>query len=277
MAERGIIMLAQNSEHDYVKQACVNAMSIHATNPDTRVSLVTNDEVPEKYRQFFDYILKIPFSDSAKNATWKIQNRWKIYHATPYDQTIVMDTDMIVLQDIKKWWGKLAKYNMFLTNKVKTYRGDILVDKYYRKTFEANNLPNVYSALHYFQKNHYSYEFYTWLEQVVKNYDQFAKVHAPKKYQKHCSIDVSMAIVAKILGIEEDITNSNEPFTFVHLKPQNQGWNEPVNFWMDKLNVYQKSNLDLKIGNFKQEGILHYTEKEFVDVISKKYEDYHNV
>lgn len=277
MANRGFVMLAQNSDDDYVHQACVNAMSIHASNPDAKVSLVTNDPVPEKYKQFFDYILKIPFGDRAKEKTWKIQNRWKLYHATPYDQTIILDTDMLVLQDISKSWARLSNHDMFFTSKVKTYRGEDMHDEYYRKTFVANNLPNVYSALHYFQKNHFSYEFYTWLEYIVKNYEEFYKKHAPKKYQRHCSIDVSMAIAVKILGIENEVLNKNEPLTFVHMKPNNQGWNEPVNSWLDKLNVYQKSNLELKLGNFKQDTILHYTEKDFANIVSKKYEEYHNV
>lgn len=277
MADRGIVMLAQNSEDDYVKQACVNAMSIHATNPDARVSLVTNDPVPEKYKQFFDYILKIPFGDQAKSTSWKIQNRWKIYHATPYDQTLVMDTDMLVLQDINKSWARLSNKDMFFTSKVKTYKGEVMQDEFYRKTFIANKLPNVYSALHYFQKNHFSYEFYTWLEQIVKNHEDFYQKHAPKKYQKHCSIDVSMAIVVKLLGIEPQVLDENEPLTFVHMKANNQGWEQPVNEWLDKVPVYQKPNLELKLGNFKQDTILHYTEKSFVDIVAKKYEDFHNV
>ena len=89
MADRGIVMLAQNSEDDYVKQACVNAMSIHATNPDARVSLVTNDPVPEKYKQFFDYILKIPFGDQAKSTSWKINILEPLASSTKMDINIL--------------------------------------------------------------------------------------------------------------------------------------------------------------------------------------------
>ena len=48
----------------------------------------------------FDQIIPIPFGDAADDSEWKVENRWKIYHASPYDETIVMDTDMLVLQNI---------------------------------------------------------------------------------------------------------------------------------------------------------------------------------
>ena len=72
---------------------------------------------------------------------WKINNL-KLYHVSPYEETIVMDTDMIVLQDPSSWWTFLSNYDLFFTSKVYTYRGEIVKDTYYRKTFIANELPN---------------------------------------------------------------------------------------------------------------------------------------
>ena len=72
-------MLAQNTEVDYVQQAYLNAMSIKATNNDANICLITNDEVPTKYKPLFDHIVEIPWGDHAKDSDWKIENRWKIY------------------------------------------------------------------------------------------------------------------------------------------------------------------------------------------------------
>jgi len=100
MHNTGIVVLAQNNSlDDYVLQACLLAMSVKLTNPNLPISVVTNDIVPEEYTQFFDKIIPIPFEDNAAESEWKIENRWKIYHASPYERTIVMDTDMLVLQD----------------------------------------------------------------------------------------------------------------------------------------------------------------------------------
>ena len=43
------------------------------------------------YKHVFDNIIPIPWGNLAKNSDWKIENRWKLYHLSPYEHTIVMD------------------------------------------------------------------------------------------------------------------------------------------------------------------------------------------
>ena len=113
---KGIVLLAQNNEtDDYVLQACLLAMSAKVHNK-VQISVITNDDVPQEYVDLFDQIIPIPFGDAADDSEWKVENRWKIYHASPYDETIVMDTDMLVLQNIDVWWEFLSNYEIFYTN-----------------------------------------------------------------------------------------------------------------------------------------------------------------
>ena len=221
---KGIVVLAQNNETDnYVEQSALLAMSLRYHN-NVPISLITNDQVPEEYVNLFDKIIPIPFSDSAKDSAWKIENRWKIYHASPYDETIVMDTDMLVLQNIDVWWNFLSNYEMFFTNKVLTYRGTVANTSYYRKTFIANNLP------------------------------------------KHVSIDVCSAIVVKLLDCETSVTNKVSKFpSFTHMKPYCQGWNEVQSSWQNQVGVYISKDGSIKVGNYAQTGILHYTETDFIE------------
>ena len=268
MTTKNFTMLAQNNDSDYVLQACLAAMSIHATNHDVSICLITNDAVPDKYKPLFDHIVEIPWGDHAADEDWKISNRWKIYHAIPYEETVVMDTDMLVLQDVSTWFDFLRNYDLFYTSKVLTYRGEVVVDNYYRKAFNKFDLPNLYSGFHWFKKCDQAHEFYTWLEMITNNWQQFYKAHAGGKvYQKVCSMDLSAAIAAKIMHIETSITNPNVMYpSFVHMKPKIQNWNQ--NFtdrWQNRVGVYLDKNLQLKIGNYKQNGIFHYTEKDFVN------------
>lgn len=270
-------MLAQNSYNDYVKQASVCAMSIKASNPDSKICLITSDEVPSKYKPLFDDIVEIPWGDKAKKTSWKVGNRWKIYHATPYSESIVLDTDMLVLNDISEWWNFLQKRDLFFVNKVQTYRGDWFTSDYYRKSFRVHNLPNLYSGFHYFKKCDFSKQFYEWLEIVMNNWELFQGQFAGGKYfQKDCSVDVSSAIVAKILDCGEAITSKTDHPTFVHMKTYGQNWkNIFTDRWQDRVGVYLNSNLELKIGNYQQRGVFHYTEKDFLtDELVKTYEDY---
>lgn len=277
---KGILVLAQNSPTaDYVEQACLLAMSLRVTNPTTLISVVTNDIVPEIYKNLFDKIIPIPFDDDADDKDWKVENRWKLYHATPYDQTMVLDTDMLILQDISSWWDFLSNYKIFFTSKVFTYRGEVITSDYYRKTFTANNLPNLYSGLHYFEKSEQALEFYRWLELVMQNWELFYGQYAKEHYPGRLSVDVSAAIVAKILDCDTEITNKYVSFpTFTHMKSHVQNWSKPSDRWQDCLGVYINRNCEIKLGNFVQGGILHYTENDFVTPeLIERYRNYLHV
>jgi len=264
---KGIVVLAQNNTTDnYVEQACVLAMSLQVHN-SVPISIVTNDNVPDEYKKLFDKIIPIPFNDSAENSDWKVENRWKLYHATPYDETIVMDTDMLILQNIDTWWKFLSKYEMFFASNVLNYRGERADTSYYRKTFIENKLPNLFSGFHYFKKCDFAQEFYNWLELVVNNWEAFYEQHLEGSTRpKHVSIDVCAAIVTRILDCESTITNKIAKFpSFTHMKPHCQGWTNVQSSWQDQVGVYVSKDGSIKIGNYAQTGILHYTEKDFIE------------
>jgi hypothetical protein len=277
---KGILVLAQNNtEVDYVEQACLLAMSLKTTNPNTGISIVTNDFVPYEYENLFDEIIEIPWYDDAHDSNWKVENRWKLYHATPYTKTIVMDTDMLVLQDLTTWWDFLSNYDIYFPSSVYTYRGEKVNSDFYRKAFTANNLPNLYVGLHYFKKCDFAHEFYSWLELVSKNWKSFYDIFIKENTPKHQSMDVNVAIVASILDCENAVTNIKTTFpSFVHMKPMIQNWAQETLRWQDLVGVYINKNCELKIGNYIQNGVFHYTEKDFVsEAIIERYRNKLNV
>ena len=271
---KGFCLLAQNnSKTNYVRQAYALALSLHLYNKDQKISLITNDNVPDEWQNVFDQIIPIPWTDSAEESDWKIENRWKVYHASPYDETIVLEADMMFTSDITHWWKELEKRDLFFVSNVRTYRDELITDRYYRKTFDANNLPNLYSALHYFKKGDTAKEFYNLLEIILNNWALFYSKYAPNEYQKWCSIDVSVAIASKILGNENDITDPNSFVTFTHMKPIVQGWYNKPEKWTKVTGRYFTEG-KLFLGNYLQTRVLHYVEDEFLtDELLKKMEN----
>jgi len=88
---------------------------------------------------------------------------------------MVYDSDMLLLTSNDDWWDILEKHDVFLTSEVLDYRNNIIKDTKLRKVFTENSLPNVYFGFHYFKKTKRAYEFYKWLEVIVKNYKVFYK------------------------------------------------------------------------------------------------------
>ena len=58
---------------------------------------------------------------------------------------------------------------------------------------------------------------------------------------------------------------------FVHMKLHAQNWVDTSEKWQEKVDWY--FNEGLKIGNHKQHGVFHYTEKDFCDKILSRYEE----
>ena len=262
---RGFCIVAQNnSTVNYVEQAYYLACSIHQHNNGQNISLITNDEVPDEWKNVFDNIIPIPWGDAAVDKDWKVENRWKVYHVTPYDETIVMDTDMLVVKDIDHWWKCLEKYNLYFVNEVYDYRNLKVNTNKYRKIFEANYLPNIYTGIYYFKKCEEAKQFFKLVELITYNWELFYGEFASIVYQTWYSYDLTCAIAIKILNNENFVTSKNSPITFVHFKPHAQKWINVPEKCTDVVGCYYTNDKDLFIGNFLQDKVLHYVEKDFL-------------
>lgn len=268
---KGHVFVAQNSNVDYVRQAYALALSIKSKNKDvTDTCIITNDKIPKEYEHAFDHIVSIPWSDLAERSPWKIENRWKVIYASPFDQSLVYDTDMLLLDSNDYVWNHLENHDLYFTSLVQDYRSNVITSDFYRKTFTANNLPNVYSGFFYFNKSKKSYEFFKWLEVIINNWSKFYLDYLKDCQQDFCSIDVSAALALRFIN-EESIVVDNSLLKFTHMKPAVQGWkNVPIN-WTSVLSVYMDEMCNLKVGNHTQRGLFHYVEDEFLtdDIINK--------
>ena len=65
-------------------------------------TLVTDKEVDEKIAFVFDKVIVMKH-DQAKNSEWKIENRWKAFNLSPYEQTLIIDTDIVICDDTFKY------------------------------------------------------------------------------------------------------------------------------------------------------------------------------
>ena len=142
---------------------------------------------------------------------------------------------------------------------------EVPANNFYRQAFVANSLPNLYTGIHYFKKNDTTKRFFTWLELVSNNWELFYGQFCERFYPKVPSMDLSTAIVTKILDIDDNVTNKRVDFIkFIHMKERIQEWDEPRNLWIDQVGVYLTNDCNLLIGNYKQSGIFHYVHKEFI-------------
>ena len=228
----------------------------------------------------FDHIVDIPWNDEAEQSDWKINNKWKYLYMTPYDETVILDTDMIFPTDVSHWWDILSQRDIWATTKVRTYKGEIVSSDYYRKYFTLNNLPNVYTAFFYFKKCELASELFAMNEIIFQNWQRFFFKYMPKGKPEFLSGDVAFALAMKLLDIEHECTRENIDTvpTFVHMKSHIQ--NVPTSLidenWSNTLPTYYRSYKDFHIGNFAQHLPFHYVEKDWLtsNMIKQMEKDY---
>lgn len=185
--------------------------------------------------------------------------RTRAYELSPYDETVMLDADMIFLDNVDHWWTHLAKFPLLITNKVQTHRGDLVVNTPFRITFDSNDLPSCYSAFAYFRRDPIVEQFFKLLKEIVSNWDQWSWKYTPVNRQSNPSIDVAMGIAVAHLGITP-FTPLDYP-TFTHMKPE---------IWRKSISSRVQPG-EIKIGNYVQTGILHYVDKDMVNELSRAF------
>jgi hypothetical protein len=286
VSSKGYIVIAQNTRTvDYLQQAYALALNLKLTqstvnNLTVCVDSATKKKITSKHKQVFDYIVDIPWQDDAADAEWKINNKWKYLYMTPYDETVILDTDMIFPTDVSHWWDILSQRDVWATTKVRTFRGETVSSNYYREYFAKNNLPNVYTAFFYFKKSELASELFAMTEIIFQHWQRFFYKYMPEGKPDWLSGDVAFALAMQLLGIEHKCTRENIDAvpTFVHMKSHVQ--NVPTSIishnWTETIPTYYNNYKDFKIGNFQQLLPFHYVEKDWLTakMIKQMEQDY---
>ena len=259
-----LIVISKNDSVDYLKLAYALALSIKNTQREgfDKVALITDDVQSVKRLKspwVFDRVIK-----------WDQETHWDgrswMDKLSPWDQTICLDADMLFFRDYSHWVEYfIENTELYIPNKSYTYRGEVVIDSYYRKTFVHNNLPNLYSFYTFFKKDsEIAEEFFSLGRYILKNPNEFKNLFLEKYIPKVVGTDEAFSLAAKILDIQDDISYDLEFPKVVHLKPMIQNWPWPADKVSDHVGFYFDLQGKLKIGNYQQQDIVHYNEKNYV-------------
>lgn len=268
---KGYLVLAQNSRtEDYIRLAYALALSIkNSQNEVSNICLATDTplrELDKNVKKVFDDIVPIPWIDHASNSKWKIENKWKYYYMTPYDETVILDADMLFPTDISYWWDTLAQQDVWITSSPMTYKGEAITSSKYRNTFVANSLPNVYTAFMYFKKTEMVAELFKMVNIIFENWENFFYNYLDETRPKHLSGDVAYALAIKLLGIENECFGNLTVPTFVHMKGHLQNIDERLisEDWTQTIPTYFREDGTFKVGSYEQLLPFHYHVKDWL-------------
>ena len=108
-------------------------------------------------------------------------------------------------------------------------------------------------------------DFFELGRQIIKNPIEFSNMFMTEYKPKVIGTDEAFGLAAKILDIQDQIAYPLGFPRIVHMKPMVQNWPWPADRWSDHVGFYLNRYGKLKIGNYQQNDIVHYVEKNKVD------------
>lgn len=263
-ADKGYLILADNNEKtNYVSCAETLAKSIKYHHPDAKVAILTNNECDESV---FDFVIDFPYPTTGEQ--WKLSNDWQAFYATPFHETIKLEADMLCSGPIDHWWTFFRNFPLWVSTGCRNLHNQRSQQRYYRKVFDENHLPDTYNALMYWRASREAQEFFS-IVQTLFDPDTFESAMTQLKFGKYekPNTDLIYALALMILGYENFTTPDLGP-SIVHMKQAIIG--SQVEQWYKDF-VWEITNGTLKVNALEQQGLVHYYHKELAVDFGKHY------
>lgn len=205
MTKGALIFAFNNSEVDYVAIAAYSAKRVKMFL-NVPVSLVTNDkDASKKYSEIFDQI--IYFEDSSrqvkrfytgnsefKNAIWFNESRSNAYALSPYDETLVLDSDYIINSYFLKYcWDQKEDFLIYdKSMDVASWRSN----KEFVQVSDCG-IKFYWATVFFFRKTKRVELFFSLIEHIKKNWQYYLKLyHLPgSKFRNDYAFSIAINIL----------------------------------------------------------------------------------
>ena len=235
LAERGYLIPAIGEQ--YVRCATLLADTIRQYHPEAHVTILTEDMLPH-----------------GNLGGWA--NDWQCFWASPYRQTIKLEADMICASPVDHWWTLFEKRDVVISLGARTYRDQPAVNRFYRRVFDLNNLPDVYNAITYWRLSPTAQEFFSLVRNIFEQWDEYKKLI--KFPEEQASTDLVYAMAAQIMGPDLVTLPPGLGPNIVHMKRHindlaGEDWTKELIWETDPF----------RINTIAQWGFVHYHRKEW--------------
>jgi hypothetical protein len=262
-AQQGYLAFAQNTDTvNYLDLAYAQALSIKNTQSINQYAVAVDSEtkkhITHEHRSVFDYVVDIV--DPNVHA---MSNEWQAWHLTPFKETVKLESDILFTVNVDHWWTGMRLQEVCFTTKVRNYEGNISRERAYRKLFDQNDLPDIYTGMYYFRFGRTSMELFQLAQSIYANWSVFRDQLLKNCREDLPSTDVVFAIAAKILGQELCTNPALDYPSFVHMKGAVNGLALAAN-WQDVYHAELHNN-NLMINFTRQTWPVHYYQKDFIN------------
>ena len=258
--QQGFVTIAANTaETDYLRLAYLQALNVKATQKINKFAVIvdaaTATQVQDYHRTAFDYIIEVPGSVTGPFGLEPLA-----FWSTPFKETIKLESDLLFTRSVDHWWTTFRLRDIVMSTGCQTYQQQPATSRRYRKLFDDNHLPDVYTGLMYFRFSQTAANFFRTAKQVFEQWPAVRNLLLGCNDQ-YATTDVAYAITANIIGPELCTVPSADFVNFVHMKPSINGYDETATF--SQVYVTEFDSGMIRINNINQYHPVHYHDKTF--------------
>lgn len=223
---------------------------------ETCVAVKNSNDVPTHYQNGFDYIIELPFGRTEPNHSDINIDFWQTFYFTPFDESMFLTSCSFATNEIKSLWDIAAIDDIVFSNAL-DFRGDKI------PPLENNKISTLHSDMVYFKNTEKASNFFKMADPVFKNWrDIYTHLHIDRS---NFDLSIMNGATSYLLGESYVV-----PKYFNYAKTEQND--------IDQLNFWLSDSLELKINNYKQSGIVKYTDENILtdEMIRQIDEHYRN-
>jgi hypothetical protein len=210
---RGVLLFAFNTDTvNYYEMAVMTAKRANQFL-NLPVTLVTDkSSLPKNSDYIFDciQIVTAQKDNVNHNGTWYNKGRYRAYELSPYDETILLDTDYLINGDMLL--SLFEMYDDFMCHKSTSYVLNINSEQ---EIISARSFNALWATVVLFKKTQKVKQIFECLEMIQNNYNHYGTLYnfATSSYRNDYGLTIALRIVN---GHLED-TKNYIPWSLLHV------------------------------------------------------------
>jgi hypothetical protein len=212
---KGVLLFAfNNGVTDYFEMAVKTGKRVNEFL-NLPVSVVTDSSTDlSKYENIFDNILIEPaITSNTKGETiWINKGRHKAYELSPYDETLLLDTDYLI--NSKTLLKPFELYDDFMCHKNTSF---LLLNESPQEQVGTRFVDTLWATVIYFKKTNRTKQIFECMSMVQNNYEHYCDLYATLNttFRNDYALTIALHIVNGGLENPQDYI----PWSLVHVNP----------------------------------------------------------
>ena len=190
-----IALITDNETWDRLNQKHINARTLFSD------VIITPKPITEQQRRYRSI-------NNFKNATYYNQTRSRAFDLTPFDETVMIDSDMIVIDDqYDLVWG--CHNDMMINTNISRLIGNHDDSNIFKMLSELT-IPILWATVTYFKKNSRVKAFFDLVSHIRENYEYFSCLYGFESllYRNDYAFSIASHIMSGYTQSDDNFVNS---------------------------------------------------------------------